>query len=47
MSKNTSGFPLSFASAGETYEIAGIFGDEKTANYLREIGFYSGATIEV
>lgn len=47
MSKNTSGFPLSFASAGKTYEIAGIFGDEKTAKHLKEIGFYNGATIEV
>lgn len=47
MSKNTSGFPLSFASAGKTYEIAGIFGDEKTAKHLKEIGFYNGATIKV
>lgn len=47
MSKNTSGFPLSFANVGETYEIAGIFGDEKAAKHLREIGFYNGATIEV
>lgn len=47
MSKNTSGFPLSFANVGETYEVAGIFGDEKAAKHLREIGFYNGETIEV
>lgn len=47
MERKTPSFPLSFANIGETYEIAGLHGDEKVAKHLREIGFFTGAKIEV
>lgn len=41
------GFPLSFAKTDEKYEVQGVFGNEKDSKHLREIGFYSGAIIDV
>lgn len=47
MERKKHSFPLSFANIGETYEIAGLHGDEKVSKHLREIGFFTGAKIEI
>lgn len=47
MEKNKPAFPLSFANIGQIYEISAVHGDEKVAKHLREIGFFSGAKIEI
>lgn len=47
MENRITGFPLVFGDVGKSYKIEGIAGDEKTAKHLREIGFFSGATVDL